>query len=201
MIAYLKGKIIALNGESVVIETGGVGYKVFVPQLENNPASFEKGIDTELHISHIIRENEQKLFGFSTVEERDFFELLTTVSGVGPKTAAGLLARIKWQELASMIVNSNIEDIVKVPGIGKKTASRLVVELKDKVLKGGMAEIGAKGKDSSIPDTAFLKDALKKLGFGAKEIDKIINQSKNEIASGMSEEDVLKLVLQNVDRA
>ena len=132
MFAYLKGRLADVTPSYVILDIHGVGYKVFVPV-----SLFDKvppvGEELLLYTSFIIRENAQSLFGFVTNAERDLFETLLTVSGIGPKTANAMIGHLPLHDLQKAISNGDIRTITKVPGIGKRIAERLVVELRDKL--------------------------------------------------------------------
>ncbi|MBS4167609.1 Holliday junction branch migration protein RuvA [Parachlamydia sp. AcF125] len=137
MYDYLKGVLIAASPTSVVIEAGGIGYKIFIPT-----STFGKlaaiGQSVKLYISFVIREQSHTLFGFFSAEERELFETLLTVSGIGPKTAVALIGYLSSTQLSAAIYSHDITALSKVPGVGKKTAERLIVELKDKLTKTGV---------------------------------------------------------------
>lgn len=208
MIAYIKGKLIENAEDWVVVETaGGVGYKVFVAGgfSENKNVAGDIGQDEVVfHTSHIIRENEQRIFGFQTKEERDFFELLITVSGVGPKHAMSLLSGMDWKELAALIVGGDSSGFRKVPGVGKKTIERLIVELRDKVERmgldlGSVGKVGA-GRKKSSERSKLLYDALSELGFAGKEIEAMIQSAGDKLTDDLNDEDALRIVLQHTRR-
>ncbi len=134
MIEYIKGKLTESNPSFAVIETNGMGYKLSIP-LNNYGKLPQNGEATLLYVSTVIREDAHKSYGFITKIERDFFEKLIDVSGIGPKTALALIGHMDLSDLQLAITQSNIALLSKVPGIGKKTAERLVVELKDKTAK------------------------------------------------------------------
>jgi holliday junction DNA helicase RuvA len=132
MYAYLKGTLTAIHPTSVIIDVNGVGYSVFITcrTLGELPAI---GQTIQLHTSFIIRENLQALYGFLQAQERDLFELLITVSGIGPKIALSLLGHLTIQEIHTAFNHQDRILICRVPGIGKKMAERMIVELKDRL--------------------------------------------------------------------
>lgn len=133
MISYLSGTIIAVMEKYIVIDTGGVGYKVFVapPILQQSTV----GIQTSLWIYTAVREDALDLFGFETLAAQEVFELLLNVSGIGPKSALGILSVADMGSLVHAIKTENVAYLTQVSGIGKKTAEKIVLELKDKVEK------------------------------------------------------------------
>lgn len=145
MFEYIKGTLISINPHKAVIDVGGIGYILHIP-LNAFSATPPLGKEITFYISSIIREDSHKNFGFLSVEERDLFEKISGISGVGPKTALALIGHLDTQSLESAITTANSTILSKIPGIGKKTAERLIVELRDKVLKGL--------KKSPLPTTA-----------------------------------------------
>ncbi len=127
---YVKGVLISLNHQFAVIDVEGVGYRLPVPI--NLVGNLEIGKKVQLYTAWVVRELSQTLYGFLTKEERDLFELLITISGVGPKTAINLLGRLPPDRLAEAIAKHDIAALSSVPGIGKKSAERLIIELKGK---------------------------------------------------------------------
>ncbi|MDD5170325.1 MAG: Holliday junction branch migration protein RuvA [Syntrophales bacterium] len=134
MIARINGILIQKSAQSVVIDTQGVGYRVTVP-LSTFYGLPEVGEPVILHIHTQVKEDAISLFGFLTPDERDIFEVIISVSGIGPKLAVNILSGISAPELITAIIQSDLKKLVGIPGVGKKMAERLVLELKDKVLK------------------------------------------------------------------
>lgn len=133
MISYLSGTIIAVSEKHIVIDTGGVGYKVFVapPILQQSVV----GNQVVLWIYTAVREDALDLFGFESISSQEVFELLLNVSGIGPKSALGILSVADMGSLVHAIKTENVSYLTQVSGIGKKTAEKIVLELKDKVEK------------------------------------------------------------------
>lgn len=132
MIAYIKGTLVQSTPLFVVIEAAGIGYKIFIPTslLSRLPQLHEQTI---LHTSFIIRELSHTLYGFLVTQDRDLFEALMSVTGIGPKLALSIIGHLTGHELYLAITNHDIPTISKVPGIGKKTAERLIIEMRDKI--------------------------------------------------------------------
>ena len=132
MYAYIKGILVHSTPSSVVVETNGIGYLIAVPArvFSQLPQLHSTVI---LYTSFIVREQSQALYGFLSIQERDFFELLLGVTGIGPKIALALIGHMTPGELQQAILNDNATAICRVPGIGKKGAERLIMELRDKV--------------------------------------------------------------------
>jgi len=129
MLAYISGKILIKRENYLIITTNGLGYKIFVaPKLIS-----ELGSEAELYLHQQVKEDGTALFGFKAITELEFFELLLSVSGIGPKSALAILATAEVEEIKSAIALGNTDILTKVSGVGRKTAERLVVELKSKV--------------------------------------------------------------------
>jgi len=132
MIAHLRGKLLAKHPNQVVIETGGVGYEVTisVPTFSELPAN---GSEVALHIHTHVREDVIALYGFFSLAEKQLFEKLMTVSGIGAKLAITILSGMAAEEMATAIRGNDVARLTRIPGIGKKTAERMVLELRDKL--------------------------------------------------------------------
>lgn len=126
MYDYLKGKITKSSVNRVTLEVNNIGYLISVPASFSSSDSL-----VTLYVSFVVREDSQTLFGFLEVEERDLFNSLMNVQGIGPKTALAIIGNISCADLASALVKKDTGALCKVPGIGKKTAERLLIELKD----------------------------------------------------------------------
>jgi len=131
MFEYIKGKLTDASPLKAVIEINGLGYSLLIP-VNNYSKLPAFGHEILLYVSTVIREDSHKVYGFLTRTERDLFENLIEVSGIGPKTGLALIGHMEIDELQLAIAQSNIALICKIPGIGKKTAERLVVEMRDK---------------------------------------------------------------------
>lgn len=196
MIATLSGIVKSLSPERAIIEVGGVGMNVLINS--HTSSSLSIGAPAHLYTSLVVREDSLTLFGFSDEPSRVVFELVQTVSGIGPKVALSILGALTPTELAHAVNTENISAIEKVPGIGKKGAQRIVLELKSK-----LSDFGHGGQRISHQPLwrEQLTSALISLGFSAKDSDEAINSvlssvSQEEIAS-MELGDLLKLALQN----
>lgn len=133
MYEYIRGTLVEVSPSHAIIETGdAIGWKLFIPfsNFSRMPALKEPVC---LYTSFVIRENSQSLYGFLTRSERDLFEQLLAISGVGPKTALSLVGHLEYNQLITSIRTQDTNSLCKVPGIGKKTAERIVLEIKDKL--------------------------------------------------------------------
>jgi Holliday junction DNA helicase RuvA len=132
MLAYIQGKLISASTSDVVILANGLGYRVAIPvnAFTDLPAI---GSEVSLHTSFIVREQSHALFGFLSSDERDIFEVLLNVSGIGPKSALSIIGHLRIDDLAKAVNDHDIATMCKVPGIGRKTAERLLLEVRDKL--------------------------------------------------------------------
>src|ERR1700678_533725 len=131
MIAHLRGRLISKHPNQAIVEAGGVGYDVVitVPTFSELPST---GAEVALHIHTHVREDALALYGFLRVEEKQLFEKLITVSGIGPKLAITILSGMPADDMVGAIRGNDIARLTRIPGIGKKTAERMVLELRDK---------------------------------------------------------------------
>jgi Holliday junction DNA helicase RuvA len=162
MIAYLKGQIILKEAAFLIVETGGVGYRVAVTAETLSTIGTET--TCQLWIHHVIREDSSDLYGFIDRESLDFFELLITISGIGPKTALGVLNASSIDNLKTAVSTGETSYLTKISGIGKKLAEKIVFELKEKI---GPAEEGSQSK--AMQGDADVLAALMSLGYGERE--------------------------------
>ncbi|HEY2810025.1 MAG TPA: Holliday junction branch migration protein RuvA [Rhabdochlamydiaceae bacterium] len=132
MFEYIKGTLTKTSPSTAIIDIQGLGYRLHIP-LNNYGKLPQIGAQVLFYISTVIREDSHKFFGFLTQQERDLFENLIAISGIGPKTALALIGHMELCELQAAIAQSNVSLVCKIPGIGKKTAERLIIEMKDKV--------------------------------------------------------------------
>ncbi len=191
MISSISGSVKSTFINSLVVEVGGVGLLLQVPI--RIAAKMQVGERVSFHTYLIIREDALTLYGFTEIVDRDFFELLLSVTGIGPKVAQSILANSDASSIANAIITSNLKSLEAVPGLGKKGAQRLVLELKDK------AAAFASGKSgSNLTISNQVENALQGLGYSNKEAISMLNQvMKNEKIEGLSVGQVLKLALKS----
>ena len=197
MIAYLNGTVGQKGNNEVIIDVSGVGYQVEISSqtFENLPAGGEK---IKLLIYHHITDNDQRLFGFSSRQEKNLFERLITVKGIGPKLGLTILSGMPAPELIEAIVTQNTSALSGISGIGKKTAQRMVLELKDKLFdESGPSIVSKDGKTLDRKDESV--SALLALGFRKAEAQKIVSSIISENPkSGVSE--IVKRALSDLKR-
>lgn len=165
MISFLRGQILAKLTGSIILEVHDIGYQVFVG--ENLYNDLKLNLETELYIYHHVREEAVNLYGFKTSTDLAIFELLLSVSGVGPKSALGVLSMASANDVSHAILRGDALLLTKVAGIGKKTAERIVLELKNKVLR-----VNAGGDNSDLNEMNYGSDeidALMSLGYSLSE--------------------------------
>ena len=157
MISYLKGQVVHRGSNYVVVDTGGVGYKVYIPA----PLLGKKNL--ELFCFHQVREDASDLYGFELAEELEIFQMLLSVSGVGPKAALSLVSALGKNRIITAISSSDTTAFKSIPGIGNKVAAKIIVELKSKVMSGDTG-------GSLLPEDDETVEALVGLGYRKQEI-------------------------------
>jgi len=191
MFAYIKGKVEEKSSNYVVIDVGGIGYKIFMSNISINEIG-EIGKTIKVHTYYYVREDNISLYGFLTKEELRMFELLLSVSGIGAKSAIAMLSNITPSSFALAVISNDIVKLKKVPGIGAKTAQRIVLELQDKLkaeqelTSDDMPEIVEVDSNENVVEATA---ALQILGYNKKEIDKMFEKVDK---SDLSVEDLIK---------
>lgn len=193
MYAYIKGTLEIKTAEYVVVETGGIGYKVFMSETAIDKLG-DVGTIVKIYTYLKVREDEMSLYGFNTNEELRMFELLLSVSGVGAKSAIVILSNITPSSFALAVITDDVSKLKKLPGIGPKTAQRIILELKDKLKavedtnKDELEEILLK-KEADSEKVSEAMSALQVLGYTRKEIDKAFEKFDK---AELSVEDIIK---------
>ncbi len=198
MFAYIKGSLEQKSNNYVVIDVGGIGYKIFMA-TKAIEALGEIGEVVKVHTHYYVREDNISLYGFNTNEELRMFELLLQVSGIGAKSAIAMLSEISPSSFALAVISDDISQLVKIPGIGKKTAARIVLELKDK-LKTEEAITKTEEVKLSITneeETSEAIVALQVLGYTKREIEKAL---ENVDTKNLQLEEIIKQGLKNLAR-
>jgi Holliday junction DNA helicase RuvA len=171
MIAHLRGKLLSKHPNQIVVETGGVGYElnISVPTFSDLPAL---GSEVALHVHTHVREDLIALYGFLRPEEKQLFEKLITVSGIGPKLAITILSGMAADELAAAIRGNDLMRLTKIPGIGKKTAERMVLELRDKL--PAVTSVSAPTTPAMSATEEDVLSALVNLGYQRAAAEKVL---------------------------
>jgi Holliday junction DNA helicase RuvA len=191
MISLITGTVKSASVSSIVVEVGGVGVLLQVPIRV--AAKIQNGEKVSFHTYLVVREDALTLYGFSEVLDRDFFELLLSVTGIGPKVAQSILANSDSSTIANAVVSSDLKALESVPGLGKKGAQRLVLELKDKAAAFVGGKVGL-----NLSTSNQVENALQGLGYSSKEAASMLNQvMKEEKIAGLNAAQILKLALKN----
>ena len=180
MIAYLRGRVRDVQPTSVVLDVGGVGYLVHVAPSLSEQLKADDGANVELFIATIVREDAITLHGFSSPQQREVFELLREVKGVGPRMAQAILGTLSIGQLVTALQQDNELALVGVPGVGRKTAGRLLLELKGKIPAHFQADPEATAAGISARKAApddQLPLALSQLGYRKSEIDVVLGSA------------------------
>ena len=177
MIAYIRGILAEKTPAKAIIEAGGVGYEILIP-VSTYDSLPRTGEEAKLLICHIIREDDELLFGFDSKTEKEMFLKLTSVSGVGPKSALAIISGSSIGELSLAISTGNAKRISSIKGIGKKTAEKICIELKDKVNAiEALASAGNKGKSENAPVIRDAILALTALGFSEENANIMVSKA------------------------
>ena len=199
MIDYIKGELTELTPALATVEAGGVGYALNISL--NTFSAIQGKKDVKLYVYEAIREDAHTLYGFVNKKEREMFELLISVSGVGPNTARMMLSSMSVQELCAAISTGNERVVKGIKGIGKMTAQRIIVDLREKIVALGIAEEIPMGGTMAVPVNNAVKDeavaALTMLGFSPAPTQKVVVAILQEKPDAPVEE-VVKLALKQI---
>ncbi|HEX7592109.1 MAG TPA: Holliday junction branch migration protein RuvA [Candidatus Limnocylindrales bacterium] len=197
MIASLDGVVSAVFADSLILEVGGVGYRVFAAPAVLSAATTGERLKVFTH--HVIREDFQALYGFRNPQELGFFGLLLTVTGVGPKVALGIVGSRPVGDLQLAILSDDLALLTAVPGVGKKLAARVVLELKEKVAAAGVSVGGMAGMGPAAGESEVVA-ALLALGYSAGEARQASRDALADPAVGAGLEDRVKAALRTLLR-
>ncbi len=193
MIGFLRGRVAQLSPEICLLDVGGVGYRVYITASAHR--RLRPGEEALLYTHLSVREDDMTLYGFATQEEQQSFQLLLSVSGIGPKVALGVLSAITAERLFQAIRGQRLAELTKLPGIGKKSAQRLVLELKDKVAAAdGAGDDALAGDDAPPADSGAPSEAeaaLSALGYTAAEIAAVLRR----VPGPMTAEETIRFAL------
>lgn len=170
MIAFIKGKVISYNMDSVILENHGIGYRIYMP----NPSNLILNEEVLIYTYQQFREDAQILFGFQNLEDHDLFVRLISVKGIGPKIAMGALSAASSNTIITAIETGDATALKRLPGIGAKAASQIVLDLKGKLVE---ADIEEKAVNQNLQDAV---EALKSLGYRNNEIHSIMKELNQE---------------------
>lgn len=200
MFAYIKGVLEVKTKGYIIVDVQGVGYKIFMSESAISKIG-EIGEITKVHTYLKVKEDEMSLYGFNTNEELRMFELLLSVSGVGAKSAIGILSNITPSSFALAVISNDVDKIKSLPGIGPKGAQRIILELKDKLKAENdineKTSIDISGNEIEEDKCREAISALQVLGYTKKEIDKALEKVEKE---KLSVEDIIRKGLSNLSR-
>ena len=199
MISYIKGMLEIKSKDYIVIDVGGIGYKIFMSETAIN--ELEKGTEVKVFTYMRVREDDISLYGFLNNEELVTFELLISVGGVGAKSAITILSNITPSKFALAVITNDVNTLKKLPGIGAKTAARIILELKDKMKTEQSIE---ESKDEEIKEAIVLDnkandalEALCVLGYTRKDVEKVLS---NIDTNKLKVEEIIKQGLKYLGR-
>ncbi len=177
MIAHLRGILLGMHADYIILDVGGVGFRLFVSQ-RTQAALPSVGKEASLHVVTLVREDALALYGFTTVTEKEMFLLLTGVSGVGPRLAMAVLSSLSPSELIRTVATRDQKTLTRIPGIGKKTAERLLFELSDR-LKADESMMAVMSGGAVVEDSQPAQDAIEALvalGYSRVESERAVAQ-------------------------
>ncbi len=201
MISYIRGEVAAVEKEKIIVDVGGIGYGIFMPEASMGLLP-QIGNEVKVHTYLNVREDAMQLFGFLTRDDLEVFKLLIGVSGIGPKGGLSILSKLTADDLRFAVLSGDAKAISSAPGIGKKTAEKVIIELKDKLdvekmlsRSAGAVEDTVSVDSSTNEIQAEAVQALIALGYGSTESLKAV---KNVSLDNMTVEEVLKQALKNL---
>ena len=198
MISYLKGNVLGIDEDRVLLEVQGVGYEIAVPislLQKLSAAGGEIELFTHLH----VREDLLQLYGFPTLQDRAMFRALLKARGIGPKVALTIVDTFRGKDLAAILERGEVEPLLQVPGVGKKTAQRLILELKGK-LPEPLSPIKDSEKGYGDPVYDEVAQALLSLGYSRQEVGGVLQKLPPQIPEGASVGEVLRLSLRELGK-
>ncbi|MFD1485767.1 Holliday junction branch migration protein RuvA [Lacticaseibacillus baoqingensis] len=170
MYEFMQGRVAAVDPGFIVLAVNGIGYRLLVA----NPYHFTVGDETTVYVQLIIRDNDQALYGFVDATDKQTFNQLLTVTGIGPKSALAILANANTEGLANAIAQDDVHFLTKFPGIGKKTAQQIILDLKGKLEASGPLMPDLTAQPVQDPQLADATAALVALGYPQKAVDKLV---------------------------
>jgi Holliday junction DNA helicase RuvA len=192
---YIKGKVVGIKDDYIILDNNGIGYKIFTSK--NSLVELRTNEIITIYIYFNLREDGVYLYGFTTEEELNMFNMLLLVSKIGPKVALGILSTLTPSQIKLAILNNDSNALCNAPGVGKKTAGRIILELKDRIDANDLIDID---EDSFMKDTGRVETAihgLMSLGYTRGEIFKILNKLDT---SNMETEDIIREVLKRLSK-
>ncbi|ACL75701.1 Holliday junction branch migration protein RuvA [Ruminiclostridium cellulolyticum] len=199
MFAYIKGTVEEKNNDSIIVEAGGIGYRIFTALSTINNMG-QNGTTVKIYTHYYVREDIAVLYGFGTVEELTMFEMLLTVSGVGPKAAISMISTLSPSRFYLAVVSQDTKSLTKAPGIGMKMAQRIILDLKDKISKEQLTSSipMTSPENNEVTGDSVLSEAvsaLMVLGYGSAEASSTISGIYEK---GISVEELVKKALKSL---
>ena len=204
MIAYLKGEVVVIEEDKLILECGTIGYNISMPASALD-GTLRPGQEVKIHTHLHVREDAMQLYGFLTRDDLKMFRMLLGVSGIGPKAALGILSGLSADELRFAVLSDDVKTISRAPGVGKKTAQKMILELKDKLdLQEAFDTKTMHVQDASQAETGDLADARKEavqaltaLGYCGSEALRAVKQV--DMSPDMNVEEILKQALKKMN--
>jgi Holliday junction DNA helicase RuvA len=198
MIGYLRGRLLKATPERLLVEAGGVGYSVAVSLVTFSELERRGGEVVELHVHTHVREDQLALYGFASERERELFERLITVSGIGPRLAQVVLSGLPTTDLLQAIAGGDVTRLTRIPGVGKKTAERMVVELRDALQALARESAPAPAVAAAASDDDLVA-ALVNLGYKPAQAEKAVGDARRE-TPGAAFHELLPQALRRLSR-
>lgn len=201
MFAYIKGTLEAKSNDSIIVEAGGIGYRIFTALSTINNAG-QLSSPVKIYTHYYVREDIAALYGFITMEELGMFDMLITVSGVGPKAAISMISTLSPSRFALAVVSQDTKSLSKAPGIGPKMAQRIILELKDKISKeqltaAGSSDVGPVIESGNMSSVSEAVSALMVLGYSSYEASGAVSKAYQE---GMGVEEIIMKALKSLSK-
>lgn len=182
---YIKAKLIRISEEYIIVEIGNIGFKIYCAKEGIKKLEDSVGKEVLLYISEVLERDKIKIYGFLTEEERDLFEALKDITGVGVKIASRIVANLSPREFRDVIESEDLNTLLKIPGVGKKIAQKIFLEIKG---------IVPKLKD----EEKLIKDTLLNLGYNKEEVEKVIKEIRKEYKEWDNLEEIVKYALKKL---
>jgi len=189
LISFLEGRVDAVSVNYLVLNTNGIGYQINIPAYNN--LSLKTGDKTKIYTYLYLREDRIMLYGFLTKEEKNFFELLISTPGVGPKVGLNILSKMTPDYFSKAILQEDLDSITAISGIGNKLAKKIVLELKEKISKITFLEVGV-GKTFKSENISDAIDALKVLGYTYKKAKSAVEKTQEKFKGELTVEELVR---------
>ncbi len=192
----MEGKVEAIKTNCLIIEVSGIGYQVNIPSYRH--LSLKIGDKTKIYTYLYLREDKIALYGFLTLEEEIFFELIISTPGIGPKVGLNVLSEMTPEDFKKAILQENMEAITAIAGIGNKLAKKIILELKEKISKSDFIEVVPAGKDNKLEIFNEAIEALKVLGYTHKRAESIVEQTQKKFDRKLTLQELVRESLKNI---